>query len=259
MCKELFGNRLEEVVDIRGVHDWKNLLLDCRPRSADEDIQLQFSMQLRARADTTIEVRSKAAVSASVPWSPWYQMMPHPQVPEAILPARDQVPSLATSKPWPQFKNQVVPCLKRFYSRAYKHPVAIPPDERQEMLRFLRRGPDPPSPPEWIDWTRGMSDNEPGDASDNEDDRGTARAPASGSAEHRGAARAPASAVASLAGKKQYHAFLAPRENPDGKKCRYAIGCDCTLCTRTHTCAHAWLSLGVAVLRISRSRTGIAR
>lgn len=246
MCKELFGNRLAEVVDIRGVYDWKNLLLNCRPRSADEDIQLQFSLQLRARADTTIEVRSKASVSASVPWSPWYQMMPHPQVDEAILPARDQVPSLAQSKAWPQFNSQVVPCLKRFYSRSYKHPVAIPPEERQEMLRFLRRGPDPPSAPEWIDWTRGMSDNEAVDASDeavdasnNEDTRGTAPAPASGSANQRGAARAPASGVASLAGKKQYHAFLAPRENPDGKKCRYVIGCDCKLCTHTHTCMHA--------------------
>ena len=130
---------------------------DCRPSSADEDIQLQFSMQLRARADGTIDVRSKAAVSARVPWSSSYQIMPHPRVPETVLPASTQVPALAPSKSWPKFRKKVVPCLKKFYSRSYRHPVHIPPEERQEMLRFLRSGPASPSAPAWIDWSRDMS------------------------------------------------------------------------------------------------------
>ena len=137
LCKELFGSRLEEVVDIRGVHDWKNLLKDCRPRSADANIQLQFSLQLRARADATIDARSKPAVSRNVQWAPWYQMMPHPQFGEEVLPPSNQMPALDPAKSWPQFKEQVVPCLKKFYSRTYRHTVHIPAEERHEMLQFL--------------------------------------------------------------------------------------------------------------------------
>ena len=141
ICEEIFGDQLDEVVDIRGVHDWKNFVRDCRPSSADEDIQVQFSMQLRARADAAIDVRSKSAISARVVWGPWYQIMPYPRVPATALPASTQVPALAPSKSWPEFNKKIVPCLQKFYSRAFRHPVHIPAEEQQEMLEFLRRAP----------------------------------------------------------------------------------------------------------------------
>ena len=208
LCKKVFGSRLEEVVDIRGVHDWKNLLRDCRPKSADEDIQMQFSLQLRARADATIDVRSKPAVSASVPWAPWYQIMPHPQVSETALPASNQVPALAPLKSWPRFKDKVVPCLKRFYSRAFRHPVHIPTEERKEMLAFLESGPSPASAPAWIEWTRGNSES---------------KTCATTGAVHVEPALAPASGPPEVSRKKIWRPFLAPRKNTGGKKCR----CEC--------------------------------
>ena len=166
MCEELFGDQLDEVVDIRGVHDWKKFMRGCRPSSADEDIQVQFSMQLRARADATIDVRSKSAVSARVDWSNWFQIMPSPRVPATALPARDQVPELAPSKAWPEFKTKIVPCLQKFYSRAFKHPVHIRAEEQEEMLEFLRRGPHPASAPDWIKWSVTNGESEASDPAD---------------------------------------------------------------------------------------------
>lgn len=233
LCKEVFRDQMEEVVDIRGVHDWYNLMLGCRPRSADEDIQLQYSLQLRARADTTIDVRSKSAVSARVPWSAWHQIMPHPRLPETVLPTSDQEPDLAPSKSWPQFKEQIVPCLKKFYSRSYRHPVHIPPEERHEMMQFLRRGPPPASAPAWIDWDNNADDDMQSESADDSaadnDQRETARVPFSG----------PASIQSK---KKNWKPFLAPRENPDGKKCRCEIFCAISD-TRSHTYVYACLKV----------------
>ena len=231
LCQDLFGDKLEEVVDIRGVHDWYNLMLGSRPSSADEDIQLQFSLQLRARVDGTIDVRSKSAVSARVPWGPYHQIMPHPQVSETVLPRSNQVPALAPSKSWPQFKDKIVPCLKKFYTRAYRHPVHIPAEDGQEMMDFLRNGPAPPSAPAWIEWSRQSSEADA--AADDVDQREAARAPVSGPAE------VPRN-------KKVWRPFLAPRENPGGKKCR----CVMVIIFYTpsaHTCVHACPPPGVAV------------
>ena len=214
IAKELFGDQLEEVVDIRGVHDWKNLVRGCRPSSADEDIQVQFSMQLRARADATIDVRSKSAVSAKVQWGPWYQIMPHPRVPATDLPASNKVPATAPSKSWPQFETKIVPCLQKFYSRAFRHPVHIPAEEQQEMLQFLRRGPPPASAPAWIDWSVTSGESEAGAATEGVIEPGAAPA------------TAPASGPPRVARKKIWRPFLAPRENAGGKKCRCEFACD---------------------------------
>ena len=218
-----------------------------RPRSADEDIQLQFRLELTARADASIDVRSKSAVSARVPWSPRFKLLPFPGVSERVLPASTQAPTLAPSKSWPEFKAKVVPCLQRFYSRAYRHPVHIPPEEGEEMLQFLKNGPAPPSAPAWIDWSR--------DIPQSEADAAAVDAPASGPDE-----RAPTSGPAEIRRKKEYHPFLAPRKNADGKKCRCEFATECAAascmsdnyyththvhtCTRTraharaHTCTH---------------------
>ena len=207
VCKEVFGDRLQEVVDIRGVHDWKKMMRYLRPRSADEDIQQQFRIELSARADASIDVRSKAAVSARVPWGPRYKILPFPGVPLTVLPASTQAPSLATQKPWPEFKAKVVPCLKRFYSRAYRHPVHIPPEEREEMLQFLQNGPAPPSAPAWIDWSRDIPQSEADAAAVDADVADQSEAPASGPYE-----RAPTSGPAEIRRKKEWRPFLAPHE-----------------------------------------------
>ena len=226
LCKEVFGDRLQEVVDIRGVHDWKTMMRDLRPRSADEDIQQQFRLELTARADASIDVRSKSAVSARVPWSPRFKILPFPGVSETVLPASTQAPTLAPPKPWTDLKAKVVPCLKRFYSRAYRHPVHIPPEEREEMLQFLQNGPAQPSAPAWIDWSRGIPESEADAAAVDADvpfpvpDQ--SEAPATGPDE-----RAPTSGPAEIRRKKEYHPFLAPRENADGKKCRCEFATEC--------------------------------
>ena len=230
MCEELFGDQLDEVVDIRGVHDWKKFMHGCRPSSADEDIQVQFSMQLRARADATIDVRSKAAVSSRVDWSNWFQIMPSPRVPATALPARDQVPELAPSKSWPEFKNKIVPCLQKFYSRAFKHPVHIPAEDQKEMLEFLRRGPPPASAPDWIKWSVTNGESETSDPADG------AVQPEQPAA----AAAAPAAVPPRVARKKKdWRPFLAPRSNATGKKCRCVFRTGCGVaCTNENFLFH---------------------
>ena len=181
-------------------------------------------MQLRARADATIDVRSKSAISARVVWGPWYQIMPYPRVPATALPASTQVPALAPSKSWPEFNKKIVPCLQKFYSRAFRHPVHIPAEEQQEMLEFLRRGPPPVSTPAWIKWTLTNGESETCASAD-------------------GAVQpepAPAAVPPRAARKKVWRPFLAPRSNPMNKKCRCEFVC-CCMCesnffiTRTHT------------------------
>jgi len=202
VCKQLFGNRLEEVVDIRGVHDWYEHVKGCRPPSADEDIQLQFSMQFEVREGSVIMVRSKSSVSAKVHWGQWYQMMPHPLLGESVLPSKLEVPETATPKPWTQFSEKIVPCLTKFYKRQFRHPVHIPENEQQEMLSFLRDGPPPPSAPAWISWTH----------DDTADVHVVPPSPVQ-------SPPVPASCPA-VRRQKVWRPFLAPRENPSGKKCK---------------------------------------
>ena len=207
-------------------------------------------MQLRARADATIDVRSKSAISARVVWGPWYQIMPYPRVPATALPASTQVPALAPSKSWPEFNKKIVPCLQKFYSRAFRHPVHIPAEEQQEMLEFLRRGPPPVSTPAWIKWTLTNGESEtcasadgavqPEPAPDSADGA-IQQEPAPAAAD--GAVQpepAPAAVPPRAARKKVWRPFLAPRSNPMNKKCRCEFVC-CCMCesnffiTRTHT------------------------
>ena len=201
VCKQLFGNQLQEVVDIRAVHDWHGLVKGCRPQSADEDIQLQFSLQLEVRDGSVIMVRSKPSVSAKVHWGQWYQMMPHPLLGDSVLPSKLKVPVTVTPKPWTQFREKIVPCLRKFYQREYRHPVHIPEDEKQEMLSFLRDGPPPPTAPAWINWTR--------------DDTADIDDPPSPVRSHPVPASCPV-----VRRKKVWRPFLAPRDNPSGKQCK---------------------------------------
>ena len=43
--------------------------------------------------------------------------------------------------------------LKKFYRRDHEHPVVIPAKDAEEMQAFIRNGPSPHTPPEWIDWS----------------------------------------------------------------------------------------------------------
>ena len=88
--KHVLGDRFLGVVDIRGVYDFKTHLDHVRPKSADKDIKLQFCTELHASGGK-ITVRSKKSVSASVPWSKRYQMMPY-RGHEQHIPAPDEEP-----------------------------------------------------------------------------------------------------------------------------------------------------------------------
>ena len=141
------------VTQIRGVYDFKQLLREVRPRTADRDIQSQFGLQFRASGDgTKIHVRSKNACSLRVPFGPWQQMLPHPGRPEAI-PDRSEAPPECDLKEWPEFLERIVPTLSQFYKETFRHPVHIPVADRDEMMDFLTQGPGTcPTPPEWIEW-----------------------------------------------------------------------------------------------------------
>jgi len=123
-----------------------------RPRTADRDIKVQFSLQLKTSEDgRKIVVRSKDAVSVRVAFGPWNPMLPHRTRPDAI-PARENVPPTMRSKDWSEFTEDIAPSLLKFYGGELRHPVYIPQAEREEMVQFLTQGPPPPVPPEWITW-----------------------------------------------------------------------------------------------------------
>ena len=64
VCREILGSRLTGITNIRAVYDFKSFLQGVRPRSADKDIQSQYSLQFKVTEDASaIVVRSK-------PWSP---------------------------------------------------------------------------------------------------------------------------------------------------------------------------------------------
>ena len=199
VCKEILGTRLKGVVDIRGVHDFKSLLRCCRPCSADEDLQTQFSLQLQVRHDFTIDVRSKRAVSAKVSWGPWNKMMPHPDILETDLPHRDDVPGMQSPKEWVDFEDKIVPKLSEFYKREFNHPVAIPDVDKTEMLAFLQNGPVTASAPNWIDWDTRVE------------------------VPHPAVLETPAVVMSAPepTRKKAWKPFLQRQPNPEGKTCKY--------------------------------------
>lgn len=146
------GSRLRGITSIRGVYNFMEHLRNVRPRTADRDIKLQFSLQLRSSEDgTEIVVRSKFHVSVRVPFGPWNTMLPHRSRPHAI-PAPENVPPTMESKEWSEFTEDIAPTLLKFYKGELRHPVHIPEAVRAEMVQFLTQGPPPPVPPEWIVW-----------------------------------------------------------------------------------------------------------
>ena len=186
-------------MEIRGVYDWKSFLQDCRPKSADKDIQQQFSMQLQVDVDNVVKVRSKRSVSAKVQWCPWYQMMPHPDVDEYELPSRDSVPEMQKPTEWSEFQDTIVPSLTKFYTRKFAHPVFISETDKREMLSFLQQGPEAASLPEWVDWNHGSS------VRPHQPQQPTTTT---------------LSAPEPTRRKKLFRPFLQPRHNSNGKKCK---------------------------------------
>lgn len=150
--EEILGSRLTGVSNIRGVYDWKSFLRGVRPRTADKDIQLQYSLQFKATEDASaILVRSKDAVDLNVAFGPWNQILPNPQRPNAI-PRCGDIPPVCEPKDWFEFNEEIVPSLTKFYNEEFQHPVHIPVAEKEEMLQFLTHGPDPHDPPAWLGW-----------------------------------------------------------------------------------------------------------
>ena len=109
--------------------------------------------------------RYKDAVDVRVPFGPWKVMLPDPRRPDAI-PNRDAVPPVAESKDWPEFEDWIVPTLRDFYNDAFEHPVHIPAADKEEMLAFLERGPDPAAPPGWIVWEDASAGGDAGAGAD---------------------------------------------------------------------------------------------
>ena len=171
---------------------------DVRPTCVDDDLQLQFSLQMQVETDGVIKVRSKRAMSARVKWSSWHQMMPVPGMPDESLPHRNTVPDMAEPKEWPEFKKDIVPKLRSFYNRRFAHPVVISDSDKGEMLSFLQDGPVPASAPAWIDWDKADCGSRPETVVDPVALRLSAPEPS----------------------RKVWRPFMQPRVNPDGRKCK---------------------------------------
>lgn len=194
----MLGERFEGFEEIRAVYDWKTFLRQLRPVSADRDIKKMFSIQMQVNDDATVKVRSKDTVSAAVPFSRWFPMVPHPDKPDSVLPHRDIPIATDTPKQWTDFEEKIVPNLLEFYRHTFPHPCYIPLVEQKEMIQFLVDGPTPNFPPEWITW----GDVEPRDT------------------EELGAAAATTTVPTSPRRGGVWRPFLQPRVNANGKKCR---------------------------------------
>jgi len=152
ICAQILDERFAGITKIRGVWDFKTFLQHIRPVAASKGIQTKFSLQFQVAEDgSKIMCRHKGAVDVRVQFGPWQVMLPHPKRPDAI-PHRDAVPPVCEAREWPEFEAWIVPTLRMFYNDEFEHPVHIPDADKEEMLAFLTRGPDPPAPPGWIAW-----------------------------------------------------------------------------------------------------------
>lgn len=184
--------------DIRAVYDWKTFLRGLRPVSVDKNIKKMFSIQLKVNDDATVHVRSKKAVSAAVPFSRWYPMVPHPSKPDAIIPHREIPVKTEDPKEWTDFDQRIVPNLLGFYRHSFPHPCHIPFSDQREMLQFLNDGPSENIPPEWIPWGDMMVEE----------------------AEEPVAAASTTTVPTSPRRGALWRPFLQPRVNENGKTCR---------------------------------------
>lgn len=160
ICRDVYGARLLDVIDIRAVHDWDQYVRGYRPPRVDTHIQTQHGVCFERR-DDAVYVRGKSAVRLSVPWSPWSQMLPHPAAPDAHIQPRTEPPPTAPSRHWKGLDDKLVPGLLKFYLRQFIHPVHIPDQARYEMLSFCQNGPSPNIPPQWIQWDAHTPDDLP--------------------------------------------------------------------------------------------------
>ena len=149
---QVFQSQLRDIVDVRAVHDFDSFLSSYRPKSDDRNIRKQFAFTFEVRENDKIFVRSKSRCAATTPWGPWFQMVPHPDSRDGVVHSPDTCPAMAAPKPWPKFRDELVPGLIRFYEREFVHPVHIPDRDLEDMRRLLRDGPPPPVAPEWIHW-----------------------------------------------------------------------------------------------------------
>ena len=185
--------------EIRAVYDWKTFLRHLRPMSADKGVKLQFSFQLKVTDNETVHVRTKSAVSAAVPFSAWYQMLPHPDKPDAAMPHRDDAPPTDIPKKWSDFDDKIVPRLLAFYNHSFHHPCHIPFPDQKEMIQFLTDGPTATNPPEWVHWDTCEASN----------------------AEEEAPPAVPTTTVPAPRRKgPQWRPFLKPRVNTNGKTCK---------------------------------------
>ena len=126
----MFEHQLQEIVDIRGVHDFHTFLRDCRPASADRHIRKQFSYTFESR-NGEIFLRTKRYCGANTPWGPWAQILPFPGTDVVHEPYI--CPPMQAPKPWNELRDVIVPNLQRFYYRHYPHPVHIPEGDLDAM------------------------------------------------------------------------------------------------------------------------------
>ena len=135
ICNEVFQTKLKGIVDLRGVHDFKNFLLGYRPASADKNghIRQQFAFTFEVREDDPrVHVRAKEQCAAATPWGPWSVILPYGDS-DVHVHAPEVCPPMAPPKPWTDLQNDTAPRQLHFYNRTYVHPVQIPVSEQEEM------------------------------------------------------------------------------------------------------------------------------
>ena len=135
ICQGVFEDQLEEIIDIRGVHDFDHFLREYRPASADKNghIRKQYAFTFEVReGDPRVHVRAKAHCAAETPWGPWSVILPFADT-DVQVHAPEVCPPMAPPKPWRELQSDTAPRLRKFYNREFLHPVQIPARDLQEM------------------------------------------------------------------------------------------------------------------------------
>ena len=122
---QVYQDRFEGVHEVARAWNFDAFVRDYRPQVADQHLQNHYALEFSCE-DRKVNVRSKQAVAATVPYGPKVQLFP-PVGAGAVMPRPpDEEPQWADLARWEEFEPKIAATLRPFYDGTMDHPVPIP-------------------------------------------------------------------------------------------------------------------------------------